>query len=102
MFRATGKFNLPPPQVQQTFSHPPQGVVPKTATIYKNQTFLTTSKPSEVRASFNPISSLQPKLNSALQSLANDLITKEKAKLENQIRDLQENTLKMQVDIEKY
>ena len=102
MFRATGKFNLPPPQVLQTFSHPPQGVVPKTAIIYKNQTFLTTSKPSEVRASFNPISSLQPKLNSALQSLANDLITKEKAKLENQIRDLQENTLKMQVDIEKY
>jgi hypothetical protein len=45
---------------------------------------------------------MQPKLNSALQSLANDLITKEKAKIEKQIRDLQENTLKMQGDIVKY
>jgi hypothetical protein len=93
---------LPPPHLQQTWSHPPQGEVPKTATIYKNQTFLTTSKPTEVRASFNPISTLQPKLNSALQSLANDLITKEKAKIENQIRELQESTLKMQGEIEKY
>jgi hypothetical protein len=55
-----------------------------------NQTFITTSKPSDVRASFNPISTLQPKLNSALQSLANDLITKERAKIEKQIRELQE------------
>ena len=76
--------------------------MPKTATIYKDQTFITTSKPSDFRASFNPISSLQPKLSSALQSLAYDLITKEKAKIEKQIRELQENTLKMQGDIEKY
>jgi hypothetical protein len=81
---------LPPPQLQQTISHPPQVAVPNIPINYMNQTFITTSKPSDIRASFNPISTLQPKLNSALQSLANDLITKERAKIEKQIRELQE------------
>ena len=102
VFRATGKFNLPPPQLDETVSHPPQGQVPIIPINYTNQSFFTNSKSIEAKKTFNPTNSIQPKLNSALQFLANDLITKERAKIEKQIREIQENTLKIKGDIAKY
>jgi hypothetical protein len=45
---------------------------------------------------------MQPKISHALQSITNDLINRERAKLERQVRETHEDNLRMQREIEKF